>query len=158
MYDSPRTRVVFLAFMGSCLAMAVAMSAAPIWSLTAGLWPYFDAGPIFVKDSEDGADVELRFDGGPRLPFIGSYSVMVREVDTEAIVVESHSSRFEYVPGTRRPDPLTLGWWAYPDARALDLPAGSYTMRTCWTIYNALAGIFGPLTQCVQSNQFSVKR
>ena len=129
--------------------------AAIVWTgafaLPASLW--FDAGQLTVKEWR-GEETEILFSGGPVGNFAGSYSVIIEDATTQAIVAEDRSAVFQYQTGRARPPHIDLAWWA---PGLPDLPPGAYVMETCWTIHRPLG--FFPVTNkttCVTSNIFEV--
>lgn len=136
--------------------MACVSSVGPIFAASVGIGLWYDVGETHVRDARDGRVVVIDYDGGPVRPFLGRYSVIVRNAITHEVAIDAFSGRFEYNPGSDRPDPVTLAWWAAPDRRAGHLPPGRYYMRTCWTVLDGFWGLAGPLTECIQSNTFEV--
>ncbi len=118
---------------------------------------YYRLGELKVDPNPaQQGDVRLAYDGGPLRPFLGSYSVVVRHMATNKIACEARSGRFSYKPGSARPFPLTLAWWAPSDARCAELPEGLYSMETCWTVHDRLDGFLPAVTRCLQTLPFRV--
>lgn len=131
---------------------------AALWAVAA-LFPasfWFDAHDTRVDDLVEGDPLVLLNSGGPLRNFIGSYSVIIVDVQTRTIIGEDRSARFPYRVGTSRPDPLTIEWWAPGDPRMHRLAPGSYQMETCWTVHDAFWGLVPPKTTCSESNIFRV--
>ena len=136
------------------LALWVGLSA---WAGLA-IWPasyWYNAGLLQVRDTRLGQGLVLDYDGGAVRPFLGSYSVVVRDL-SQSIVGEDRSGIFQYRADAQRPSPLTIEWWAPGDERMHALPVGAYRMETCWTVHDAFWGIVPSKTTCATSNIFSV--
>lgn len=117
-------------------------------------WPisfWYEVGDVVFPDAMPGQEIELEYNGKVVRPFLGSYSVVVREFTTQEVICETNSGRFNYRTGTKRPDPLTMEWWAAGDARCHALPNGIYTVDTCWSIWDAFWGIVPAKSACVRS-------
>jgi len=134
-------------------------SAAVLWAVAA-LIPasyWYDAHDTRIDDFSEGGEFELLYSGGPVRAFIGSYAVIVRNVEKRQVVGEDRSARFPYRVGGQRPAPLPIAWWAPGDARLRALPPGSYQMETCWTVHDAFWGVVPAKTTCSESNIFRVR-
>lgn len=85
-----------------------------------------------VENSVHGEDFEIYPTNRIKRNFLGTYSVLVRELHTDEVVSEDRSGIIQYKVGTARPDPIRFyGWWS-PGAR--EIPPGDYTITTCWQI------------------------
>ena len=127
-------------------------SALIVWAVAA-LWPasyWYNAGVFEASDFQQGdPEPHLKYTGGVVRPFIGSYTVIVREVATGAVVYEDVSGRFQYKTGTTRPDHLTIDWWApRMAAQYKALPPGDYAIQACWSIYGRFWGLAPVKTTC----------
>lgn len=119
-------------------------------------WPvshWYSTGVMHVDDFTEGEPFILQYAGGPVRPFIGSYSVTLRDGSHLGVIAEDRSAPFQYLPGVQRPDPLTIEWWA-PGSEEMHNPApGQYVLKTCWTVHMR----FAPgKTACMSSNIFTV--
>ena len=119
---------------------------------------WYHADILYVHDPEVGQPIEVEYSGGPHLPFTGAYSVTIRRVSTGELICDPTSGAIEYKPGTARPDPLFMDWWANNDDRCIALQEGTYQMGTCWQVLDPFFGIVPPKTQCVTSNPFRIYR
>ena len=125
------------------------------WAMIA-VWPasfWYNAGALEVEDAQAGAEILLRYNGGPERPFIGSYAVVVRDATTLAVVDEDPSGKFPYRPKVQRPARLTLEWWG---PRLKPLKPGSYFLETCWTVHGRFWGLVPGKTTCNESNVFHI--
>lgn len=119
---------------------------------------YYRLGEIYVDPNPAPAgDIRLEYNGGARRAFIGKYSVIARRFSDNGIACDASSAPFKYDPNAKRPDPLTMKWWAPSDSRCADLPPGVYTLETCWTITGrGWWGILPDLTDCITTPNFRV--
>ncbi len=128
------------------------------WGVMAA-WPasfWYEPGQMWVGDYVVGEEMPLRYDGGARHGFTGSYSVVIRKSATNEVVAEDRSSVFQYTPQSQRPTPLTIEWWAPGDIRMKQLTPGEYRMETCWTVHGRFFGVVPSKTTCTDSNIFQV--
>lgn len=116
--------------------MALLWTAAAL--VPASFW--YDGDDMRIDDVRAGRPVELFYSGGPLRSFVGSYAVIMRDIEAREIVGEDRSARFTYRTNGQRPVPLTLAWWAPGNARLQSLPPGRYQMETCWTVHDAFWG------------------
>ncbi|MBB5515751.1 hypothetical protein FHS89_001771 [Rubricella aquisinus] len=117
---------------------------------------WYELGEIEVIDAREGEPILIVYHGGATREFLGSYSVVVRDFATRGIVCEGRSGRFVYEVGAPRPDPLSMAWWAPSDPRCAALPAGTYVMETCWTVYSPFWGLVPSKTECLRSPAFTI--
>ena len=119
---------------------------------------YYNVGEIYVDPNPaKQGDVRLRYNGGARVDFIGKYSVIVRKFDDHSIACDASSAPFMYETKSKRPAPLTMQWWAPSDARCFNLPAGLYSMETCWTVTNrGWRGLLPDVRDCIETEIFRV--
>lgn len=123
-------------------------------SLPASLW--YKTGQLHIPDYTQGTNPSIVYNGGPVRNFKGSYGAVVRSAKTGEIVAETpQSSIFSYKPNAARPDLLKLDWWVNSHEKTMNLPPGSYTMETCWTIRPPLFFLMNKYT-CAESNIFTV--
>jgi hypothetical protein len=126
-----------------------------LMALPATIW--YDSGELFVANSIVGQDMALGYDGVIKREANISYSVVVRDVITNEIVMEDAGGPFHYKVESQRPDPLLMSWWSprtYGDGDRLD--EGVYRMKTCWTVVEPFFGAVPPKTACVESSIFRV--
>lgn len=116
-------------------------AAVSIWCVLAA-WPaswWYEAGGMAIPPHRQGDDFQLLYTGGPVRTFTGSYSVVMRDANTGLLVAEEGSAPFTYRVGSKRPDPLRISWWAPKAHEAMrNVPPGTYTLETCWTIHRPL--------------------
>ena len=119
---------------------------------------YYSVGELYVDPNPAvQGDVRLVYNGGPNHAFLGKYSVIVREFTNGEIVCDASSAPFEYKLGSKRPDPLTIAWWAPSDPRCANLAPGVYSMQTCWTIVDrGWSGLLPDITECIMTPHFRV--
>lgn len=131
---------------------------AAIW-VTAAVWPatfWYNPGHMRIVDVEKGQPIELKYDGGVVRSFLGSYSVVLRDIHTSQVVGEMGSARFNYSDEAQRPYPLFLDWWA-PNSEQISYPdRGDYVLYTCWSVHGRFFGLVPSKTTCTESNIFSV--
>lgn len=112
---------------------------------------------ISVSDAQQGDPIEIEYDGRVVRDFVGNYGVVVRNTATGQIVCEVHGGPLLFVTDSARPDPLTMAWWIANDARCygMNIPAGSYTMSTCWSIHAIFGEWVSPLskTHCIHTKE-----
>ncbi len=103
------------------------------YGISARYW--FDPQTVYVADSVTGEAVVLVVDREIKRPFKGSYTATVRALNSATVICDA-SGALNYDPKSSLPDPVTLAWWAYSDARCHgpNLPAGEYVLTTTWTI------------------------
>lgn len=131
------------------------------WLGTHLLYPfdhYYDAGDLYVSpDPAQQGDIRLIYNGGPKIAFTGKYSVVVRTFDGDEVVCDATSAPFPYKPGSTRPDPLGMGWWAPSDPRCAGLPAGVYYIETTWTVVDrGWWGMLPNVSKTIASPPFTV--
>lgn len=122
------------------------------------LWPvafWFDAGEVFVRADGNGRPVVI-FTGGTKRDFLGSYSVIVRDVEKHQVACDATSAAFNYTTKANYPDTPGMDWWAPGDPRCQSLPPSAYTMETCWTIHSPFFGLVPNKTICRSSNIFEI--
>lgn len=127
--------------------------------VTAALWPatfWYTPGTMKIDDVYVGQPIELKYEGGAVRPFLGSYSVVLRDIHTSGIVGEMGSNKFNYNPFALRPDPLYMDWWAPGDERISFPEEGDYVLETCWSVHARFFGLTPTKTVCLDSNIFSV--
>lgn len=119
---------------------------------------YYNLGGLYAEhDPAVQGHVRLEYNGGPVRPFLGKYSVIVREFTTGEIACDASSAPFDYEVEAERPDPLTLAWWGPSDPRCGALPAGSYRMKTCWTVVErGFWGLLPSVSDCLETPIFRV--
>lgn len=138
---------------------ALAWVVAATWA-TAAVWPatfWYSPGTMKIDDVYVGQDIELKYEGGAERPFLGSYSVVLRDIHIPAIVAEMGSEKFNYDPARRRPDPLKMDWWTAGYKPIMFPEVGDYVLETCWTVHDSFFGLVPSKTTCIESNIFSVK-
>lgn len=122
-------------------------------------WPasfWYDPGTLFIEDRGSDDPFHLVYTGQVRRGFIGSYSVVMRSASDNGVVAEDRSNAFPYRVGAKRPDPITIQWWAPGDyGRMMDAGPGLYYLETCWTIHRPFFIALNK-TICVESNIFEV--
>lgn len=113
--------------------------------LLGGLWLALDAflsadhwlevRSVVVEGGPAGAEVTLAVDRTIHRPFDGRYDVYIRTYPSLSAHCEA-SGALPYDSDATLPDPVTLTWWAFSDKRCHgpNLPSGSYSMTTCWTV------------------------
>lgn len=116
--------------------------------LPASIW--YKAGTLGFSSAREGEPIFIFYQGGPVRPFMGSYTVTMRDFKTGAIACEARGGPFNYKPGTPRPEPLTMDWWAPGDERCWSPPAGTYAVETCWSIWSAIFGFLPRKHVCTQ--------
>ena len=128
--------------------------------LVAALWPasfWYEPGRMAISDSTVGQPVEILYQGGANRDFIGGYTVVMRDFETQGIVCEARGGPFPYRPESKRPVPLTMEWWAPSDRRCHRPPVGDYLTETCWKISGLLWGIIPPKHNCTEPVSHSVR-
>lgn len=133
-------------FCGACY-FAMAMVPVSFW---------YDVGEITVADVEQGEPILLEYNGSAVRPFVGSYSVIARRFTSRQITCDASSAPFPYELDVDRPDPIPMEWWAPSDTRCHRLPAGAYSLKTCWTVHQPFWGLVPSKTECARAH-FSVK-
>jgi hypothetical protein len=123
-------------------------------SVPASYW--HDKGTMFIPDLQSTQPIELRWQGGTLREFRGVYTIIVRSTENNRVVCDARGGPVTYKPGATRPDPLTIDWWASSDFRCSALPAGVFTLETCWTIKAPFGGVVPDKTHCLVSNPFRV--
>jgi len=123
--------------------------------------PWYNIGNLSVENDPvpRGGKVELEYDGGPKVPFRGSYSVTIRDATSGEIIAEGRGGPFGYKPGSKRPDPLFLTWWLPSDPRVAEITKrpGAYYIETCWTAHDVILWVFD-VTDCLEHNaRFGVR-
>ena len=128
--------------------------------LALAAWPathWYDPGRLEIHDTVQGEQIELLYQGGAVRTFFGSYTVIMRDFETQGVVCEARSGFFTYKPEAERPDPITMEWWAAGDYRCYRPPVGNYITETCWTISGVLWGIVPPKHICATPVSHSVR-
>ena len=92
-----------------------------------------------------------------RQSFLGSYSVLVRSVDTSAVVCDATGGPFTSRADDRQVKSWKMADWAPSDSRCADLPQGEYFMQTCWTAVAPLWGFLPPKSGCSPTHIFKVE-
>ena len=119
-----------------------------------GLW--YDVGEVEVFDSVVGEEVTLETSGGVKRNFLGSYTVLIKD-STRETVLDADGGPFPYRTDSDRPEVITLHWWANGDPRAKNLPAGTYSMTTCWTVHRPIWGLLPDKHKCTGKVFFKIK-
>lgn len=135
-------------WMGFALAYLIAAL------LPGRLWQ--DPGQIEVADTPEGAEINILFDGGPVRPFLGSYTVTLRDFNGGGITCEAGGGPINYVPGAQYPRSITMEWWAPSDPRCWRPAAGTYSLETCWEIHGPLWGLVPSKRVCAPRASFTV--
>lgn len=125
------------------------------YAVTATYW--YENRSVGIANTIEGEPIILTVDRTVKRAFSGSYTVLLRHVSNGVIQCEAGGA-LRYKPGTELPDPVTLAWWAWSDTRCAgpNVPPGTYTVETCWTIHNPWA-ILPDKTICGVSNVFEVR-
>lgn len=129
-----------------------------LWTVGA-VWPmsfWYETGEIRIDDYQVGEQMEIIYNGEVKRDVKLSYSVIIRQAETNKIISEESSSIFNYRPGSIRPDPITIEWWAPASFKSHNLNPGAYYMTTCWTAPNMFGGIVPSKVSCAESNIFVV--
>lgn len=124
---------------------------------TLALWPasfWYDAGKMEVEPAVVGHPLVLDYTGGVRREFKGSYTVVIRRTSDGVIVSEDRSGVFVYTPHSTRPEPLTFGWWSPRGTLPL---AGTYYVKTCWTIHQPFWGVVPNKSVCTEPSIFRIR-
>ena len=127
--------------------------------LTMALWPasyWYDPGQLVIKNNVEGDPVQLLYQGGARRNFTGSYTVLMRDFQTQEVVCEASSGFLSYSVDSKRPDPLFMDWWAPSDPRCNAPPVGTFQTTTCWTISGILWGLVPPKHVCTDPASHTV--
>lgn len=117
---------------------------------------WYDVGTLEIPVSREGEPVLMLYTGGPLKPFVGSYAVTVRHLDNGMIACEASGGPFPYKPGTTRPDPLTMDWWAPSDPRCSQLRSGTYVIVNCWEIEGLAWGLIPNKRLCSSPKAFNI--
>lgn len=116
---------------------------------------WIEVRSVVIEDGIVGEPVALRVDRDIHHAFKGRYDVYIRTLPGQTAFCEA-TGRIRYRPDATLPDPVTLEWWAYSDVRChgANLPAGQYSMKTCWTIELPL---WFSRETCTASPAFAIK-
>lgn len=117
---------------------------------------WYDVGATDIPDAPHGEPVKILFTGGPLREFRGSYTVTMRRFETGEIACEARGGPFPYKPGSKRPNPLTMEWWAPSDNRCHRPPVGTYIVTTCWEVEGPMGGLVPDKHVCSQPEAFNV--
>lgn len=119
--------------------------------LVMALWPvyfWYDPGHIVIKNSVEGDPVQLLYQGGAGRNFIGRYTVLMRDFQTQEVVCEESSGFHLYRVDSKPPDSLFMDWWAPSDPRCNAPPVGTFQTTICWTVSGILLGLVPPKHVC----------
>ncbi len=138
----------------------VAAILAVIWALavvTPLSWWGYVPGEVNVADAPEGTAPPMGFEAEIRRDIRMSYQVIARALPGLSVACDASSNPFTYRRATQPPKGFDLAWWAPGDDRCARLPAGEYTLETCWTARELLAGLLPKKTVCRTSNVFTIR-
>lgn len=94
---------------------------------------WLEISSIHATDTKRGMDPLLLVDRTIHAPFAGEWTVTVRRIEPEGLVVACEGSgQTNYSPDSRLPRPTPLKWWSGVECR---LEPGSYRVDTSWRVY-----------------------
>ncbi len=118
---------------------------------------WYESRSVGIADTIEGNPIILTVDRKVKRAFSGSYTVTLRHMAGGEVQCEAGGA-LRYKPGTALPEPVTLAWWAWSDERCAgeNVPPGTYTVETCWTIHQPLMVLPNKVV-CNLSNAFTVR-
>ena len=118
---------------------------------------FFVVTRIGVGNTVVGNPIEMDVDRVITQPFLGDYSVALREFPGRALVCRAGDESIKYDPSNKLPEPLTLHWWADNGGCSgpKDGRVGEFVIDTTWTKRNEELGIPNE-SITVTSNPFTI--
>lgn len=118
---------------------------------------FFVVSRVGVGNTVVGEPILMDVDRTIVRPFLGDYSVALREFPGRALVCRAGDESINYDPSNKLPDPLTLHWWADNGGCSgeKDGYVGEFVIDTTWTKRNEELGIPNE-SITVTSNPFTI--
>lgn len=104
------------------------------FAVPASFW--FSVTAVDVLDGEQGQPMIMEYDRTIRRAFTADWRVKIRRHSGDGLewVCATPVQREDYDRRSRKPDPVTLEWFAWTDPRCYDLDPGDYTLTVTWEI------------------------